>query len=126
MRSTVAVVALASVAAASMAADYDGGYANEDVVADGYVEEPYHEDYGVDNYDPQGNGVPDIIDDYPVLPDECIVDGKDKDKGCDKHHVSPERPVVYETVVHTVISCSEEVSILAFDICFDKNIILIP
>ena len=119
MRSAVAVVALASVAAASMAADYDGGYVNDDIVADGYVDEPFQEDgYGVDTYGQ--DGITDITEDYPAYPDECSAyDDKDEHKDCNKHNVSPGRPVIYETVVHTVISCSEEVvSIMVFDMSF--------
>ena len=113
MRSTIAIATLASVAAASVAPApapvADHGYVNEDVVADGYVDEPiYGENQGADSYEPNDLGVigePPILP--SILPEECY-DDMDEHHDCDYHHVSPKRPIVYETVVHTVISCEEE------------------
>lgn len=98
MRSAVAIATFASVAAASVApvAEHD------------YVDAPMHgEGYGADIHPPNDLGVigePAIL---PVLPEECYED-KDEHMDCDHHHVSPKRPIVYETKIHTVLSCEEE------------------
>lgn len=97
MRSAVAIATFASVAAASVApvAEHD------------YVNAPMHgQGHGADIH-PQNDlgvlGEPPIL---PVLPEECYE--KDEHMDCDHHHVSPKRPIIYETVVHTVLSCVEE------------------
>ena len=111
MRSTIAAAALVSVAAASMVADFDGGNAIKDIGAPGHVDEPiYEDDYGVDTYSPEGHGITGVTEDHRYHLEACLVyDEKDEHHECDTHHDAPERPVVYETVVHTVISCEVEV-----------------
>ena len=99
MRSAVAIATFASVAAASIAPVADHGYVNEDVIGDSYLGEPTNLDLMDDIKEP-----PIYPEEPPILPEECY----DEHKDCDHHHVSPERPIVYETVVHTVISCEEE------------------
>ena len=126
MRSAIAAIVLAGAAAASLTAEnFDGGY------DDGAVE-AYDEVAPVEPVD--DIGATEVIDELEEDIGEEVAFANEyepydyKDEKDDKYHEDcpphedgkpdeckhKERPVVYETVVHTVTSCEEEVCVLLF------------